>query len=125
MTSLEKELETLERTDPEVQSAARSWESLSQRVKDGSLAIAASVWGEPEKRGSSNFQYRDAHLDICWVTNVPNTLDEGLDYFHQLVEWGLRPAYIEIKGPDDDKYDLLTYEFNPETGELVDLAQEG
>ena len=130
MTSLEKDLEELERTDPAVRDAARSWESLRQRVQDGSLDIAASVWGEPTKRGSFNFQYRDSHLDICWVTNVPNTLDEALEYFHQLVLWGLKPCYIEMQdatGPDGWKnpYELQTYEFNPETGELVDLAKEG
>lgn len=104
--------------------AAREWDSLRQRTQDGSLDIARNVWGNPDERGSTNFQYRDAHLDICWVTNVPNTLDEGLAYFVQLVEWGLSPVFIEMKDIGEDKFSLQPFEFDPETLVLKNFKTE-
>ena len=124
MSGLEEELNELERTDPQVREAARSWESLRQRAADGSLDIAASIWGNPAQRESTNFQYRDIRLEIIWVTCVPNTREEALAYFTQLVEWGLKPVYLEMKDAGEKDYTLLLYEYNPETGELKDLSDE-
>lgn len=84
-------------------------------------AVRESIWGVPSHRSSVNYQYRDAHLDIVWVTNVPNTDEQAVDYFYTLLTWGIAAKYIEVKRPDDTEYKLLSYYFDPETGEITSV----
>lgn len=66
------------------------------------------------------YQYRDDHLEIVWVTSVPTTLGEALEYFHKLRTFGVK--YIERREPGQSKWDLLPYEYDTSTSEVRSLV---
>lgn len=120
----ETAVDTQDHRRTEVGDTPDRWDSPRQRRQDGSLDIARSIWGNSPQGDSANFQYLNERLDCCWVTNVPNTLDEALDYFCQLLEWGIKARYVEMKDIGEDKFSLQPFEFDPETLVLKNFKTE-
>ena len=82
--------------------------------------VREAIWGNPGSRSSSvNYQYLDDQLQLIWVTNVPNNNQEALNYFHRLVTWGFRPRFVQVKLPGKDQYEILPYQYNPDTGKWI------
>jgi hypothetical protein len=84
--------------------------------------VRERIWGAPSeepKKEVTNYEYLTFDVQFCWVTCVPKSDEAALEYFHQLVEWGLSPVYIQVKRPGETKYSLMKYKFDPDTEELT------
>jgi predicted SpoU family rRNA methylase len=66
-----------------------------------------------------NYQYRDAQLNVIWVTSVPKDDEAAIAYFHSILLFGKEflPVYVEKKVVVDGKerYKALPWRFNLDT----------
>ena len=84
-----------------------------------------AIWGNAESKGNAtNYQYRDADLEIIWVTNVPKSDLSAVRYFHTLVGWDFEPVYVEKKGPEDAEYEMMPWRFNNETMQAIKIGND-
>jgi hypothetical protein len=64
------------------------------------------------------YQYRDANLDVIWVTSVPKDDEAAVAYFHSIMLFGkgYKPVYVErrVEGTAS-KYQMLPFTFDPDT----------
>lgn len=72
----------------------------------------------------TTYQYRDDKLSVIHITQTPLCDEQAIDEFTRVASWGptLRPKFLEVKRPGEEKFTMLPVEYDVATDTARDLV---